>query len=428
MKFPRVSPNVILLVLALAMSLQSFRFFPGNYEVTNIWIAIGVLYMVGPYLLGRICVGLSIPAFELYVISLMVVMPFFASLAALNAFSQPLYYGIGNQRSAVLCAGALALIHSYRRGVIGIAHIERSFIYLAWGSLCIYTAMTLLVDPSRMSDEYRLVRGGIVEEARFNFNSVFVIFGFIYYIMAGYLRMNARMYWHALPFFVYILVIDGGRALLLAMLLAAGISVFRYGSIKRIMLLGIWVSAAIISMAIYFYNFNAEFLSARIDKFSAAFIVMSSGEISSDVSANQRIFETRTAIPHISEHWLIGSGRVSSQWNGGYTGVIGSYFYPGDIGLIGALFIYGILGCMIYSLQFYFAWRFSKNVHVDHPQFIFFASVLGYLLYFAIHSLVAGLFVHYPEVGIIMVAVLYIASHSARSINMSPMPDSYGRK
>lgn len=404
----------ILLAIALALTMRSFQYFPGMDIVTNLWLAIGVLYLSGPYLLSKLRVGFALPSIELYVLFLIVLMPIIASLAAQNVFSQPIYYGIGNQRSVVLCAGALALIHAFRRGTICVAHMEWAFIYLAWGTLFLYTAMTIFVDPGTMSDEGDFIKGGVVEEAHFNFNPVFIIFGFIYYAIVGYLKRDASQYLYALPFLLYILVIDTGRAKLLAMLLAFLVLVVRFGSIKRAVFFGLRAGVAILLLGILLYVFNAEFITSRIGKFSDALFVLLTGETGGDVSANQRIFETIAAIPYIQEHWLIGAGRVSTQWHDGYSGVMGTYFYPGDIGLIGALFMYGLFGCLVYLIQFYFAWRIARNITQDDQHFMFMTAVSGYLLFYGIYSLASGLFVHSLEIGIVMTAILYSASLSIR--------------
>jgi len=416
---PKGAATTILLAFALALTLRMFHYVPGMAMADNLWIAAAVLYLVGPYLLSKLHTGFAIPPFELYVIFIIVVMPFVASLAALNVFAQPTYYGIGSQRSVVLCAWALALIHACRRGLFEIKHVESAFIFLAWGSLFVYTAVTVLVNPESKLGDGTFIKGGIIEEAFFNFNVIFIIFGFLYYVMSGFMRKNIAQYFLAVPFLIYIIVVDMGRMRLLAMLLSVVICVVRYGTFKRVRFFSIWSSVVVILIGLFFYLFDADFAASRLTKFADAFKVLVTGEVGSDVSANQRIYESLTAMPYILEHWLIGAGRISSQWNGGYSGVIGSYFYPSDIGMLGAFFMYGLFGCMIYAIQFYFAWRNAKSIPKNHQHFIFLASIVGCLWYYALHSLTAGLFVHFIETGILMGAILYVAAFLERHTQTS---------
>jgi hypothetical protein len=410
---PREIVRLALLVLFIALTLRVLRYFPGMDIVDNVWLSLGAFYLAGPYLLGKVRSGLSFSPFELYVLFLIIVMPIVASVSSLNVFGQPLYYGLGTQRSVLLYMSALFLINVFRRGMIEIDTIESAFIILSWGTLCLYTAISLFVDPASLPIEGTLVKGGNIIKAKFNLNPAFIIFGFIYYSISGYLRRSVTQYALSIPFLLYIFFIDSGRAMLIAVLLSVMILVLRQGTFRRNILFSLRASVGIALTVFIIYSANSVYVLTYLKRLSDAFVVLFLGTNVADVSANQRIFETLTAIPYISEHWLIGCGRISNLWSGGYTGVMGRYFFPSDVGMIGGLFMYGFLGSLVYLVQFVFSWRFAKGIPAAYDHRVFAAAVTGYVWYFAIHSLVAGLFVHYLEVGLLMVAVLYCARFDA---------------
>jgi hypothetical protein len=406
---PREVARIAWLVVFLVLTLRVTRFAPGLDTINNAWLILCALFLIGPYLLNKILSGLSFSLFELYVLFLMVVMPFITSLTAFYVFGQPLYYGLGVQRSVLLYTGAFFIIYAYRRGMIGIGNIENAFLILSWCTLLLFTAVTLFLDPSVMIDEGAFIIGGHKQPAAFNLSTIFIVFGFIYYIIRGYKRRNMTDYLLSSPFLLYIFFIDKGRARLVAMLLAAMILVALYGSLRRNILFSIKASIAVIMLSFLFYTANSVYVLTYLNRLSDAFVVLFLGTNVADVSANQRIFESLIAIPYIAKHWLLGCGRISNLWSGGPSGVVGAYFFPGDIGMLGVLFMHGILGSFVYALQFFFPWRFVKWIPESYEHHTFVLAVSGYVWFYAIHSIVAGLFVHYLEVGLLMAAVLYCA-------------------
>ena len=40
---------------------------------------------------------------------------------------------------------------------------------------------------------------------------------------------------------------------------------------------------------------------------------------------------------------LGGAGKVSNQWQGGFSGAVGAWFYPAELGFIGAIYVYGLV-------------------------------------------------------------------------------------
>jgi hypothetical protein len=167
---------------------------------------------------------------------------------------------------------------------------------------------------------------------------------------------------------------------------------------------------AIVLLVLGAYLATPESIAELSEKFQNAFTVVFTQQKTADPSANARIAETLIALPYIGKHWLFGNGDLSDQFNGGYNGLFG-YFYPTDIGIIGAVFVYGIFGVGLFSVQFLLAMRYSKRLRQEEKgNSIFIYSIQGFLVYYAIHSFVTGAFAAQAEIGLTFVTILYCAS------------------
>ena len=158
-----------------------------------------------------------------------------------------------------------------------------------------------------------------------------------------------------------------------------------------------------------FFMINDGYMYNIINKFYDAFTVVFSGNTTDDPSANARLFEFALAQPYIIKNWIFGNGDISNQWNGGYKNILG-YFYPEDIGIIGVIYIYGVLGTILFALQFYFAYRFSSFASKNIFDSSFFDATKGYVFYLAIYSFATGYFAHNLEVSFFFVALIYCFS------------------
>jgi len=138
-----------------------------------------------------------------------------------------------------------------------------------------------------------------------------------------------------------------------------------------------------------------------------AISVVVSSEKSGDASANARIDETKIAWPFIEKNMMFGSGALSNQWENGFFGKLGN-FAPSDIGLIGVVFLYGIVGVLIFLYQFVFAWKFI-NIIPKKNSSILVESSISFLVFYFIHSLTTGKFIFHSYVSSLFISILYIS-------------------
>ena len=62
------------------------------------------------------------------------------------------------------------------------------------------------------------------------------------------------------------------------------------------------------------------------------------------------------AFEHIPQHFLLGAGE-DSAYGSSYQDLVGSYFYPSDLGLVGTFYKYGLLGTLLYLFMHFKIWR-----------------------------------------------------------------------
>ncbi|HED37570.1 MAG TPA: hypothetical protein ENI76_04895 [Ignavibacteria bacterium] len=268
--------------------------------------------------------------------------------------------------------------------------------------------MHIFLDPARFGHISGFIGGGSAEPYHYYFDAVFIKYAFFYYFVRGLLRKRLFDYYLMLPFLFFLIFIDGGRSMLLALSLVIGITVLHNMTVLRII---VWVPISIIICSfilVTIYYFQGEYIYNLQNKFTVAISVVVTGKKVGDASANARIDETEMVLPYIKKNFILGNGDLSHKWQGGYLGKIG-YFAPSDIGFIGNLYVFGVLGMFIFLYQFVFAWRWSKQIPKKQHNILFETSKI-FILYFFIHSIFTGGFIHTAYKSIMILSIIYLVN------------------
>jgi len=407
---------IFFLGIFLILTFRIFEFFPGMQLSREIWIVCGLLYVAVPYFLLKLINGLRISLFESYVVTLIIFTPLLGAITANAQFGQPIVYGLLGSRGVFLYVAALALYYYFQRDDITHFYIEKALIYLAWGTLALYCGIYLVFDPAVYLDQYPdFVSDGMADGDEFRFKTIPIVFGFFYYVFRGFRYRSGVDYCCSLIFLTYLVGVSGGRSLFVTVLIAFVFFIFRWGSFNRLIRLlpqSLFVLGLLLIMLTVF---QGDFVTNFIDKLGDSFSVVITGKASGDSSADARISEFLLALPLILDNWLLGNGVVSNQWNGGYEGVLGGYFYPSDLGLIGAIFNYGVLGVIVFAYQFVFGVKFSKILDMSGLRSPLIDALKVMLLYIALHSVFTGMFVYRPEISLAFIGVLGGISLGARN-------------
>jgi len=337
----------------LLMNFRIFQYFPGMKYVQELWYVVCAIFLLSFYPIIKLSNSLVFTKSEIYLLIMTVLITLMSILPANVIFGQPLIYGLLSMRGVFLLSGILMLMICLQKEIISFDELEKSFVILTWVTFFLYGSMNLLLNPDNFLD-YGVgfvVQGYGAEKSVFKYQNNFLLFGMFYYFFKAFKENSNKLYLNSGIFFIFLLSDHGGRGMTLSIFITLLFFLYRWGGLMRILKFVPITSIALIILITIAYMINSELVIARAGKFADAFAVVLTGKEVEDPSANARLLTTLTALPYIEDHVVFGCGNISSQWNDGFGGVLGTYFHPSDIGLIGIVFMYGIVGLTIYLYQ-----------------------------------------------------------------------------
>jgi hypothetical protein len=136
-----------------------------------------------------------------------------------------------------------------------------------------------------------------------------------------------------------------------------------------------------------------------------------------DASSTGRIGETIFALQGIAKHPILGNGVLSNQWQGGAQLQQGEYFYWVDVGSIGVLYVFGILGLILYGSQYWFVVgavkKLPPGVHTPLMD-----ATKGVVLYSMIFSVTTAVCVADAVITLFFIALLRGIANEVRSLEL----------
>jgi hypothetical protein len=370
------------------------------------WFVFCFLIVLFVYPFWKMTSGLRFSWFEIYLLVLMIVGVLLAAWRAQEVFGQPLMYGILGQRKMALIAVFLVLVNALNCGMVQLEDIRKALLSLAWGTFILYSAMQMFLTPSRFASY------GVAfvtepmpgEDASFKLQIYFILFGAFYYALVG-MRTARKKYYLAAAILFFAAGLGTSRGFTISVVATLLFCLYRVRGLRKTAVAAAKFGCLAAIMVGVFYAIFPSAFSARVGHFSDAFTVVFTGSTTEDASANARIFETLTALPYIQEHPFLGNGVLSAQWQGGTQKVLGNYFYSDDIGIIGVVFSYGIVGLLLYAVQYWFAWKAAKALP-DSFHTPLLDATKGIVLFSALYTLETGMCVWTAEVTFFFIALL----------------------
>jgi hypothetical protein len=394
------------MMVLIIFSFSLLRYLPGMQITTDIWVVIMALILIVFIFNKLLNPRIKFTSVELYSLVILTVMPAMGAFTAYFEFGQPIVYGMLSQRSSLLIGFVFLISYLLKSGYVRIQEVSVAFTALAWINLAVCAPVIFILNPNDYSDLPNLVSDGGGVYNQFILPMTFILFGFFYYAVAGLRRKSKWLTLLSLPFLIYLVVGVSGRTLMLSILVTY--------ILFSILLLK---PAKIISGLINFLSFTIVFLlvvqivdpdkiTEITSKYSDAFLAVIRGEEGGDPSANARIIQAAIALPLILQNPIFGTGTISNQWNDGYKSLFG-YFHPSDLGLLGVIFVYGIVGAIVYAYQFLLTWRLTRNLKpaelLVHDLYF---AISAYLVYFNLSSVATGAYVFWFEHAMIFMAIL----------------------
>lgn len=399
-----IVPVKIALFILLFMNMNIVKYMPGMIPIREAWLLIMAVCLFYICLISLIDIK-QISSYEKY-LYILVLMPFYSALNSYYQFKQPLVYGLLVGRESVLIATSLIIIFLYKRKKIDIDDIESSLVCVAWSTLILYIALVLLSDPSHFIGYTGFVSGQSVGRISFIFQQAIIVYGYIYYLSRALIKKSMSDFVLSVLFFSFI-AYTMERALLLTVILASVYTYIRVYSLTKIIeFLPIW-SIFIATFLVPTYLFFSSYIDHLFMHLYKAISVVLTGHPSGDVSADARIYEVDVVIPYIMNSPIMGNGFLSRHWHGGFLGLVGN-IAPSDIGIIGIIFVFGILGLLIYLVQFYFYLKILSVVKSFYTSDVLSLSCSSFLVYFFLHSMTTGFFAFKPHIGLVFLTILFL--------------------
>lgn len=410
--------KVLSMGVFLMLSFSILRFLPGLQITTE--ILIGVMVVALPILVFNKLINprLYFTSVEKYALVILLAMPLIGATTALLVYGQPFEYGLISQRSILLVGCSLLISHWLHSGKIRVDEVAGAFKILAWLNLALCAPVVFLFNPNEFPAMPNFVSDGGGVYNQFILPLTFIIFGFFYYAVTGIRHRSKSLTMLSWPFLIYIVLGVGGRTLMISVTVTYVIFAVILTERKKIISSIIKIMIFMSIFALLIQILEPDKLEELFSKYADAFLALLHGEEGGDPSANARILQVAIALPLIYENPLLGTGTVSNQWAEGYKSIFG-YFHPSDIGLIGVVFVFGVLGAIIFAYQIIIALKISKYLIRSEPSINdLYYVVAAYLVYFFLSSVVTGAYVFWVEHSLILMAILQFGKWETLKIRM----------
>jgi len=307
------------------------------------------------------------------------IMPIISAIQASKVFGQPIVYGLIAQRqlTMVLCAHfvATALSDSW----LSKEKFEKYFIGSLHIMLFVFLVFYMFVDPARFIDT-DFVTLSLNKGYRYEFPDSCIYGLFLYGLFKIWITKEKGWLLSVLLSAFYILVYLMDRTQLIAIAGTIGVYVLLNFSFPRI------IRTAILAGVGGVIAFGAlgllapEFLTKNINLYVTAVETLT-GEKVAESSTNVRFMESKIALDGFIKHPIMGVGFLSTKWNDGFRS-LNKHFYPVDVGILGNLFVYGIIGTLVFYIPFFITWKYSRKIKSKNDALIV-SSIYVLLFQFA---------------------------------------------
>jgi hypothetical protein len=292
------------------------------------------------------------------VIGAALIIPVYSATRACYYFGQPLFYGLLSERHWFGLALGPIVYHLVTIGKLHTAKLVSCLVVLAWLSLfwSVGTVCTYVLGGDDIKDLFELtaVSSSDHRGLRVNLPIYPIIFGALYYLARASRGDTLANLLKSGLFTFYVFFIARGRLDMACLSLAMCYGISTSGLLSRWrMLATVGTIYIVLGSLIPQYSPGAD-ESAERGFWSANIIVRTYRDIFSllegEAAIDQGLNARRMSLSQVTDRLLespstllMGVGRVSNRWRGGFSGVLDTWFYPQELGILGAIFVYGLI-------------------------------------------------------------------------------------
>lgn len=307
------------------------------------------------------------------------IMPFVSAIQAYQVFGQPLIFGLIAQRqlTLALCAHFIAIALIDKR--VNKEAFEKYFIRSLHIMLFIFLLFYIFVNPAQFADT-DFVTLSPNKGYRYEFPDSCIYGLFIYGLFKMWISKQKGWLLSVLlsTFYILVYLLDRTQLIALAGTIAVYVSLnFTFPRmIRNAIIAGIFGV-----LGIGFIGLIApDFLEKNISLYMRAVETLT-GEKVAESSTYVRFMESKIALDGFVKHPILGVGFLSTRWNDGFRS-LNKQFYPVDVGILGNLFVYGIIGTLVFYIPFYLTWRYNLKIKTKNDALLV-ASIYLLLFQFA---------------------------------------------
>jgi len=351
----RLAIVCVILVLQVAV-LKNFPVNHIHFISNTIYLSFLVIFYF-LYCVNNFFVNLRLRGLDIIFFSAIAVM-FVSAFKSYLTFDQPFLYGIFVQRSILLSLSSIFLLHLLHKNTINIFDIENSFIILSHTLLILYLFFYLFIDAGKYV-KTSFTSFSPVKGYRYRFENFLIVMLLFYAIIKLVLEKKWIFIGSFVLAIVYLFVFYQGRivifstAITIIVFFTINIFLKQKGPPK------LYTVYVFLLLGLLIYLFP-QLIQKHIKAFGNVVSLLSGNEVR-EPSVYIRFHESIIAIEGFKNNILFGTGRLSFRWEEGYKSLF-NYFYPSDIGLLGNLYIYGIIGTMIFYIPFIAVAYWSKKI------------------------------------------------------------------
>lgn len=239
--------------------------------------------------------------------------------------------------------------------------------------------------------------GSTVQMGVGKLDNSFINFSSILYLGSFFYRGKTKYLVFSLILFSSNMLEDFQRFASIAYIITLASGIF-FSKNKRTILKFVPYTLLIILMSLFLFSYSDYGVKIQ-DKFESAFTIFEfDAGASNDSSVNVRVLEAEYALKEFSKHPVLGNGKLREENISKTVGDL--HFYLSDIGLVGVLYVFGLLGILVYLFQ---VGQFTKMRIFSDPSM----GLKLYMIFILFFTLLTGATIYKPG-AFFIILMLYL--------------------
>jgi len=352
--------NVLLplVLFLLLISIDYHRSFPGQatWRVVEAFVGGMLLCYLAFFFWRRRFRWKTLPAETKLLLLMVILVPLISAVSCWISYRQPVWIGLLAERRWAFCITGLFVYRRLQDGHLSATDMRSLFVVLAVATLAVYGILLAWWDLADMRF-LRIVALSPAKGYSLRMDMLFPAWAALY-LMVLALRSagwdKVRLAVTALVLWAFLVFIHKDRGLLLALTGAIGGTVLLEQGWRRGVRIGSVLLIGALMLSGLLYALRPSMVRHQMRALAKVGATLTDANGEKDPSTQNRLKQIKLAWKEITRSprtVLLGNGRLSRRWQGGYRKRFGHY-YPIDMGWVGVWYLYGLLGLFAVCMPF----------------------------------------------------------------------------